>query len=74
MNQDNKRLKTVSKIMEKFWLALAIFTLVAVIVVFINDRGMNEENAQYLVFPALAGVMYAFRKSFRKRLEKNENQ
>lgn len=74
MSQDNKRLKTVSKIMEKFWLALAIFTLVAVIVVFINDRGINKENAQYLVFPALAGVMYAFRKSFRKRLEKSENQ
>lgn len=70
-NKDNKRLTKVSKVMELFWLAVAIVSLVVVIYIFILDRGINGENAQFLVFPVLAGVMYGFRAGFRKRMEKN---
>ncbi len=70
-NRDNKRLNKVSKVMEMFWLVIAILSFVVVIYIYIKDKGINAENAQYLVFPALAGVMYGFRAAFRKRMEKN---
>lgn len=59
--------------MEKFWLALAIVSLIVVIYIFITSNGINRENIQYLVFPLLAGVMYGFRKFFRKRMEKMDH-
>ncbi len=70
--KDQKRFQTVSKVMEKFWLATAIVSLLFVLYVFYESGGINGENVQYLVFPLLAGVMYAFRKSFRTRMEKNQ--
>lgn len=69
----NKKLRKVSIFMEKFWLALAIVSLVIVIYIFMTSGGINTDNAQYLVFPALAGLMYGFRKFFRKRLEKMDD-
>ena len=66
-------LRGVSLFMEKFWLALAIASLVVVIYIFVNDKGITRENAQYLVFPLLAGLMYGFRSFFRKRMEKNQD-
>ena len=59
--------------MEKFWLVLAIASFVVVMYIFINDGGLNRQNAQYLVFPLLAGLMYGFRTYVRKRLEKNQD-
>ncbi len=57
--------------MEKFWLVLAILSLLAVIYIFIVD-GMSRNNIQYLIFPVLAGAMYGFRSFFRKRMENRE--
>ena len=71
--KDQKRFQTVSKVMEKFWLAVAILSLLFVLYIFFESGVINGNNAQYLVFPLLAGDMYAFRKSFRQRMEKNEN-
>lgn len=70
-NKDNNRLKKVSKVMEFFWLVIAIVSLVVVIYIFISDKGISADNAQFLVFPVLAGMMYGFRAGFRKRMEKN---
>lgn len=72
-NKKNSNLHGVSLVMEKFWLALAIISLVVVIYIFISDKGLNRENVQYLVFPLLAGLMYGFRTFFRKRMEKNKD-
>ncbi len=76
MDQQNKKknnMRGVSLVMEKFWLALAIISLIVVIYIFVTDKGINRENAQYLVFPLLAGLMYGFRTFFRKRMEKNQD-
>lgn len=54
--------------MEKFWLVLAIASFIVVAYLFIAD-GINRENLQYLVFPTMAGAMYAFRLFVRKRME-----
>ncbi len=70
--KDQKRFQTVSKVMEKFWLATAIVSFVFVLYVFYQSGGINGQNVQYLVFPLLAGVMYAFRKTFRTRMEKQQ--
>jgi len=76
MNQKNKKnnnLRGVSLFMEKFWLTLAIASFVVVVYIFIGDGGLTRENAQYLVFPLLAGLMYGFRTYVRKRMEKNQD-
>jgi hypothetical protein len=57
-NNDGNRLKGLSLFMEKLWLIIA--------------NGVNRTNLQYLIFPALATVMYGFRTTFRKRMEKRE--
>ncbi len=76
MNRKNKKknnIRGVSLVMEKFWLALAVISLIVVIYIFVTDKGINRQNAQYLVFPLLAGLMYGFRTFFRKRMEKNQD-
>lgn len=76
MNQKDKKnnnMRGVSLFMEKFWLALAIASFVVVVYIFISDGGFTRENAQYLVFPLLAGLMYGFRTYVRKRMEKNQD-
>ncbi|MCH2215815.1 MAG: hypothetical protein MK086_11635 [Flavobacteriales bacterium] len=62
----------VSVFMEKVWLFIAIATLIVVFYFFIVE-GVNRQTLSYLVFPALAGAMYAFRTTFRKRFESNED-
>ena len=54
--------------MEMFWLSLAIASLLVVIYLYFVD-GITRENLQYLVFPTMAGAMYAFRLFVRKRAE-----
>jgi len=58
--------------MERFWLAIAIASLAVVSYFFVVD-GVNRVTLQYLVFPALAGLMYAFRSTFRKRMDKQDS-
>ncbi len=71
--QKHNRMRKVNIVMERFWLVLAILALLFVIYFFIVD-GVNSRTLQYLVFPVLAGVMYGFRVTFRKRLERRDNQ
>lgn len=58
--------------MEKFWLVIAIASLLGVFYFFIVE-GVNRQTLTYLIFPALAGAMYAFRVTFRKRFERNDD-
>lgn len=58
--------------MEKFWLIIAIVSLLGVFYFFVVE-GVNRQTLTYLVFPALAGAMYAFRVTFRKRFERNND-
>lgn len=73
MENKNKNLKKVSLFMEKFWLVLAVISLAVVLYVFYT-QGINGETAQYLIFPGLAALMFAFRRFFRKRLERMEDR
>lgn len=75
MNNNNKRngLQKAGFIMEKFWLVVAIASLLTVLYIYFVE-GISRENIQYLVFPALAGLMYGFRVTFRKRFEKQQDQ
>jgi len=68
-----QRMKSFSLIMEKFWLVLAIASLLVVFYIYYQNRNnWNAELLTYLVFPGLAGAMYAFRSFMRKRLEKTQ--
>ena len=58
--------------MESFWLIAAIASLVVVLVI-MYQRGL-QENLQLLIFPLLAGAMFAFRRTFRRRYEKKQNE
>ncbi|MGB6037009.1 MAG: hypothetical protein WBG42_12125 [Cryomorphaceae bacterium] len=72
-NPKNKsKFSKVSLVMEKFWLVIAIASLLGVFYFFVVD-GVNRQTLAYLIFPALAGAMYAFRVTFRKRFEKNDD-
>lgn len=72
-NKSDQRLRTFSLIMEKFWLFLAIASLLVVFYIFFQHRNdFKVDYLSYLVFPALAGAMYAFRSIMRKRMEKSD--
>jgi uncharacterized membrane protein len=62
----------IHRFMEGFWLLLAIISLIAVTILIFKDGFYH--SAQYLVFPLLAGAMYAFRIAFRKYQEKKERE
>lgn len=70
MKQDppHKRMRKIGIIMERFWLVIALGSLAVVVYIFATE-GIDRRTLQYLIFPALAGIMYGFRTIFRKRLE-----
>jgi len=70
--KDQSKFSKVSLVMEKFWLVISIASLLGVFYFFIVD-GVNRQTLTYLVFPALAGSMYAFRVTFRKRFARNDD-
>jgi uncharacterized membrane-anchored protein len=70
-DKDLERLRKVSLFMEKFWLLIAVVSLVVVIYLYFQPERNKGEVLTYLIFPALAGLMFAFRRTFRKRQEKN---
>ena len=72
-NDNNKGFNKVGRIMEIFWLSLAIVSLLVVVYLYIRD-GISGENLQYLVFPFMAGAMFFFRRFMRKKLERNDQQ
>jgi ABC-type bacteriocin/lantibiotic exporter with double-glycine peptidase domain len=62
-------MKKINKIMEAFWLILASVSLIVVVYIIITKGFL--QNLQLLIFPILAGLMFAFRRIFRKRMETN---
>ncbi|MCA1750293.1 MAG: hypothetical protein ABR572_01580 [Cryomorphaceae bacterium] len=66
-------MRKVSIVMERFWLVIAIGSLLVVLYIFIAE-GIDRRTLQYLIFPALAGSMYAFRHLFRKRMEGKDQE
>ncbi|MEM9051125.1 MAG: hypothetical protein AAGC47_03640 [Bacteroidota bacterium] len=71
-SEEKSSFTKVSLIMEKVWLFVTIATLIIVFYFFVMD-GVNRQTLSYLVFPGLAGAMYAFRSTFRKRFESNDD-
>lgn len=70
--KNQSKFSKVSQVMEKFWLVIAIASLLGVFYFFVVD-GVNRQTLAYLIFPGLAGAMYAFRVTFRKRFERNND-
>jgi hypothetical protein len=71
MKHHNPKPGTLQKLnifMEKLWMVVAIVALLIVCYFFVVD-GVNRTTLSFLVFPALAGIMYGFRYTFRRRLE-----
>jgi uncharacterized membrane protein len=66
--KSGNQMRKVSIVMERFWLLIALGSLAAVTYIFASE-GVDERTLQYLIFPALAGAMFAFRYFFRKRME-----
>ena len=72
--QKQKRIapmKTYNRIIELFWLAVFIVSLVWAGFVFIN-HGFQEEHYFNLVVPAMSLVLFLLRRAYRKRLEQHE--
>ncbi len=61
----------LSRLMEHFWLALAIGTLLAALWV-IGSEGW-EKGGQWLFLPGIAGAAWLMRRFARKRLEAMEH-
>lgn len=61
------RLRKLSRIMEHFWLAVAIGTAIAAIWVIVQDG--FEVGRPWLIFPGVALAMFFFRRFTRRRLE-----
>ncbi len=66
--KNNSRLRSVSIWMERFWLLITVVSLIVVIYLMFTEEN-KKQTLQFLVFPALAGLMYGFRYTFRKRME-----
>ena len=60
----------LARLMEHFWLALAIATLAAAIWMIAVDG--FEKGSQWLFFPAIALIMFFFRRFARGRIEAME--
>lgn len=66
--KNNSRLRNVSIWMERFWLLITVVSMVVVIYLLFTEEN-KKQTLQFLVFPALAGLMFGFRYTFRKRME-----
>lgn len=64
-------MRSLSRFMEYFWLALAIGTAVAAVWV-IATEGF-EKGGQWLFFPAVSLAMFFFRRFTRKRMQAMED-
>ena len=61
-------MKKMNRVMEFFWLAVAVLSLVGAIY-YILELGW-EEGWVYLLFPLTAGMMFAYRRMMRSRVER----
>ena len=65
------RLKKWNRILEKFWLIIAIATLLLSIVIGFVDDWVWEKVVTYFLLSGLAWGVYLIRRGLRKRLDKN---
>ena len=65
-----KNLNKINRMMEWFWLVVAIVSFVGVTV--FACLGGETEGGVLFAFPCLAFLMYFFRRMFRKKMEKRE--
>ena len=68
---EEDRFIRVSKTAERFWL-VAIAVSAGLAAYAIETEGWDAQGEMVLI-PALAGVWYAFRRTFRKRMERNRS-
>ncbi len=61
-------MKKVNRLMEFFWLALAVITLFGASY-YVYELGWKE-GWLYLLFPAVALMMYLYRRGMRSRLDR----
>ena len=66
---DKERILNVTRAAEKFWLVATI--LISIVAGYIIYTEGYEENKFLPLIPALAGLWYAIRRTFRKRLERD---
>lgn len=59
----------MNKIVENLWLVLAIIAM-GFAIFMLATKGWDK-GATSLVFPLLCGVWYGFRRTMRKRMERN---
>lgn len=67
---------TYHKIAEKFWLVAAILSLLYAGYRFGGASEREEpltENLVFLLLPLVAGFLFALRRNFRKRLERDQD-
>ncbi len=62
-------MKTLNKVMETFWLLVALVTL-GLAAYMIHHDGWDNAYL-YLLFPLIAGAMFGLRRTMRKRMEKH---
>ncbi len=63
-------MKAYNKIMEAFWLGLAVVT--TIIVVYMIISGGWSKNQVYLIFPGICFMMFFARRFMRRRMEKHQ--
>ena len=65
------KLKKWNRVLEKFWLIIAIATLLLSIVLGFMDDWVWRKVATYFLLSGLAWGIYLIRRGLRKRLDKN---
>ena len=68
--EDSRRFTKMSIWVERFWL-LALLAGIAFSGYQISSKGWENERTT-LLLPAIAGIWWFFRRSFRKRLERSQ--
>lgn len=65
-------LKKINNFLEKFWLVVGVGTMIYGIYL-VNQTSLSE-SYMYLIYPIIAFVLFGFRYTLRKRLERAEEQ
>ena len=66
---DQETISRINKTAEKFWLVVILVCVGAPSWFIVNDGW--EERKQLVVLPIIATAWYAFRRYFRKKMERN---
>jgi hypothetical protein len=60
-------MRKINRLMEHFWLAVAIGSAAAALWVILSDGW--DEGGRWIWFPVIAGAMFVFRRVTRRKLE-----